>query len=45
MLRHYLTSKIIKMDVFSLLPLDLFYLLTGPVAAWRCARILKVKNI
>ncbi|KAH7718360.1 TAX-2 protein [Aphelenchoides avenae] len=42
MLKHYLMSRIFKLDLFSLLPLDLFYFLTGPVAAWRILRLLKV---
>lgn len=39
---HYLRSNLFKLDLLSLLPTDLAYLYTGPVAAWRAVRLLKV---
>jgi hypothetical protein len=43
-MRHYLPSKTLKLDLLCLLPLDVFYFLTGPVVAWRIFRVLKLPS-
>ncbi|CAD5209245.1 unnamed protein product [Bursaphelenchus xylophilus] len=42
MKKHYLISNTFKMDLVSLLPFDLGYIYTGPVAAWRLVRLGKL---
>nr|CAD2173224.1 unnamed protein product [Meloidogyne enterolobii] len=44
MLHHYLTSGVFKLDLFSLLPLDILYIWTGPICAWRIFRLLKLPS-
>uniref|UniRef100_A0AC34FN80 Ion transport domain-containing protein n=1 Tax=Panagrolaimus sp. ES5 TaxID=591445 RepID=A0AC34FN80_9BILA len=40
--KHYLVSQQFKLDLACLLPLDLFYIFAGPVAAFRIPRLLKI---
>ncbi|KAI6208282.1 Tax-2 [Aphelenchoides besseyi] len=41
---HYLHSNLFKLDLISLIPTDLAYFYTGPVAAWRAVRLLKLPS-
>lgn len=41
-LKNYIRSTVFKMDIISVLPFDLFYIWTGPFAAWRFVRVFKV---
>ncbi|VDO58130.1 unnamed protein product [Onchocerca flexuosa] len=41
--KRYLHSNIFKLDLLSLMPLDVMYIWTGPIAAWRAIRMCKVK--
>uniref|UniRef100_A0A183BQ14 Cyclic nucleotide-binding domain-containing protein n=1 Tax=Globodera pallida TaxID=36090 RepID=A0A183BQ14_GLOPA len=44
MLSHYLQSGVFKLDMLSLLPLDVMYFISGPVSAWRLSRLLKLHS-
>ncbi|KHN86503.1 Cyclic nucleotide-gated cation channel beta-1 [Toxocara canis] len=42
MVKHYLMSVAFKLDLLSIAPLDLLYIWTGPIAAWRIVRLCKL---
>ncbi|VDK44321.1 unnamed protein product [Anisakis simplex] len=42
MSRHYLMSVTFKLDLLAIAPLDLLYIWTGPIAAWRIVRLCKL---
>jgi cyclic nucleotide gated channel beta 1 len=44
MRQHYLASTIFKLDIISLLPTDLAYLIMGPIALLRIPRIFKLPS-
>ncbi|MCP9264141.1 TAX2 [Dirofilaria immitis] len=42
--KRYLHSNDFKIDIFSLMPFDIIYIWTGPIAAWRAVRICKLPS-
>ncbi|MFH4980627.1 hypothetical protein AB6A40_007336, partial [Gnathostoma spinigerum] len=42
MAKHYFASSNFKYDLLALLPLEILYYFTGPYAAWRAPRLLKL---
>ncbi|CAD5206447.1 unnamed protein product [Bursaphelenchus okinawaensis] len=42
MRNHYVISNTFKLDIISVIPFDLGYWITGPVAAWRLTRLSKL---
>ncbi|EFO24950.2 hypothetical protein LOAG_03533 [Loa loa] len=42
--KHYVHSNDFKLDLLSLMPFDIMYVRTGPLAAWRAVRICKLPS-
>ncbi|VDM14858.1 unnamed protein product [Wuchereria bancrofti] len=42
--KHYVHSNDFKLDLLSLTPLDIMYVWTGPIAAWRVIRMCKLPS-
>ncbi|CAG9529748.1 unnamed protein product, partial [Cercopithifilaria johnstoni] len=40
--KHYVQSNDFKLDLISLIPFDILYIWTGPIAAWRAVRMCKL---
>ncbi|VIO95331.1 Uncharacterized protein BM_BM3873 [Brugia malayi] len=43
-IKHYVHSNDFKFDLLSLTPLDIMYIWTGPIAAWRAIRMFKLPS-